>query len=187
MAKELTLRWGKRSRNNARLERGVTMIETMIAVAILLIVVVGVLPVFTVGFQVTEQQGDISTRTSEYAQDKMESLIKLNFTDGATDTTVYPPAAVGGTGLGGAMGASATVGAVPPAAAVAKYVDYYAYDGTYQNGTAAGAYYTRQWSITTDATGTLKTITVAVTSVQKSGVLGLAPSTTLVCIKSNNL
>ena len=39
MAKELTLRWGKRSRNNAPLERGVTMIETMIAAAILLIVV----------------------------------------------------------------------------------------------------------------------------------------------------
>jgi prepilin-type N-terminal cleavage/methylation domain-containing protein len=186
MAKERTLRWGRRSRNNAPLERGVTMIETMIAVAILLIVVVGVLPVFTAGFQVTEQQGDISTRTSEYAQDKMESLLKLDFLDSTTDTTKFPPVA-GGTGLGGAMAASTTVGAVPPAAAVANYVDYYAYDGTYQNGTAAGAYYTRQWSITTDATGTLKTITVAVTSVQKAGVLGLAPSTTLVCIKSNNL
>jgi prepilin-type N-terminal cleavage/methylation domain-containing protein len=186
MAKELTLRWGKRSRNNARLERGVTMIETMIAVAILLIVVVGVLPVFTVGFQVTEQQGDISTRTSEYAQDKMESLLKLDFLDNTTDTTKFPPVA-GGTGLGGAMAGSTTVGAVPPAAAVANYVDYYAYDGTPQQGTAAGAYYTRQWSITTDATGTLKTITVAVTSVQKSGVLGIAPSTTLVCIKSSGL
>lgn len=186
MAKEFTLRRGKRSRNTARLERGVTMIETMIAVAILLIVVVGVLPAFTVGFQVTEQQGDISTRTSEYAEDKMESLMKLTFPDGTTDTTQFPPVP-GGTGLGGAMGASTTVGAVQPAAAVAQYVDYYAVDGTYQQGTAAGAYYTRQWSITTDATGNLKTITVNVTSLQKGRVLGLAPSTTLVCVKSNNL
>jgi prepilin-type N-terminal cleavage/methylation domain-containing protein len=186
MAKELTFRREKRSRNTAQLERGVTMIETMIAVAILLIVVAGVLPAFTVGFQVTEQQGDISTRTSEYAQDKMESLVKLTFTDGATDTTVYPPAAVGGSGLGGVMGASATVGAVAPAAAVAKYADYLDVNGNLLTS-SAGAYYTRQWSITSDSTTTLKTITVSATSAQKAGVLGVAPSTTLVCIKSNNL
>jgi hypothetical protein len=186
MAKELTRRRGRRCQNKSPLERGVTMIETMIAVAMLLVVVVGVLPIFTVGFQVTEQQGDTSTRTSEYAQDKMESLIKLDFNDGATDTTVFPPNATGGSGLGGTMAANATAGAVPPTAAVAKYVDYLDPNGNLL-ATSTGAYYTRQWNIKTDSTATLKTITVAVTSLQKGGVLGLAPSTTLVCIKSNNL
>ena len=186
MAKELTRRWRRTSRNNTLLERGVTMIETMVAVAMLLVVIVGILPVFTTGFQTTEQQGDISTRTTEYAQDKMESLMKLAFTDGTTDTTVFPPNAAGGSGLGGAMAASSTVGAVPPAAAVAKYVDYLDLNGNLL-ASATGAYYTRQWSITTDSTANLKTITVSVTSGQKAGVLGLAPSTKLVCIKANNL
>ena len=185
MAKELARGRGRCCRDNAPLERGVTMIETMIAVAMLLVVVVGVLPIFTVGFQVTEQQGNTSTRTSEYAQDKMESLMKLDFNDGATDTTQYPPV-TGGTGLGGTMAASTTVGAVPPTAAVATYVDYLDLNGNLLTN-STGAYYTRQWKITTDSSAALKTITVAVTSLQKGGVLGLAPSTTLVCIKSNNL
>src|SRR6266566_1096281 len=115
----------KRRRNNdAVSELGVSLIETMMAAAILITVVIGVLPVFILGTQTTEQQGDIATRTTEYAQDKMESLFKLDFNDAATDTTVFPPNAAGGTGLGSTMIANSTVGAVPPAAAVASYADY---------------------------------------------------------------
>jgi competence protein ComGC len=96
MARELSsitnTRLATRCRKNSRQsERGVTLIETMMAALIMIIVVVGLLPVFVLGFQITEQQGDIGTRTTEYAQDKVESLINLNFNDGATDTTVYPP------------------------------------------------------------------------------------------------
>jgi hypothetical protein len=175
---------GKRCRgNNTLSERGVTLIETLVATAILIIVVTGVLPVFTLGFQTTEQAGDLATRTTEYAQDKMESLIKLDFNDGATDTSCL---ATGGAGLGGTMGASATVGSVPPAAVVAQYVDYYDFNGNCQAG-GAGAYYTRQWSVSTDATKTLKTITIVVTSLHAAGIKGLAPSTTLVSIKSSGL
>lgn len=173
-------------KNNVLSERGVTLIETMVASLILMIVIAGLLPVFTLGLQVTEQSGDLATRTTEYAQDKMESLLKLDFNDGATDTTVFPPNAVGGTGLGGAMAANSTVGSVPPAAAVSQYVDYIDFNGNLLTS-STGAYYTRRWSISTGSTTTLKTITVAGTSLQVGGIKGLAPSTTLVSIKSSGL
>jgi hypothetical protein len=158
----------------------------MVAVTMLLVVAVGVVPALTTGFQVTEQEGDLATRSTEYAQDKMESLMKLDFSDGATDTTVFPPSGTGGTGLGGAMAASATVGAVPPSAPATNYVDYLDFNGNLLTS-STGAYYARQWSITTDSTATLKTITVTVRPLQRGGVLGLAPPTTLVGLKSNNL
>src|ERR1700704_3945975 len=106
---------GKPCRNNSALsERGVTLIETMLAGSILITVVIGVMPVFILGAQTTEQQGDIATRTTEYAQDKMESLLKLDFNDAATDTTAFPPNAAGGSGLGGTMDSNSSVGGGPP-------------------------------------------------------------------------
>jgi type II secretory pathway pseudopilin PulG len=198
MKNDQSRRLGK---NTGRSESGVTLIETMVAVAILLIVVVGIVPVFTLGFQFTEQQGDTATRTTEYAQDKMEQLLTLSninvnsdgFNDGTTDTTVFPanPTGCTGTGtnicgLGGTMAANSTVGAIPPAAPVAKFVDYLDRNGNLLTS-STGADYTRQWKITTDATATLKTITIVVTSLRTAGVQGAAPSTTLVCIKSSNL
>jgi hypothetical protein len=185
--KRVGTRAGNRCRKKSALpESGVSILETLVASTILLVVVTGVLPVFILGFQSTEQQGDIATRTTEYAQDKMESLVNLTFTDGATDTTKYPPAISGGTGLGGAMGVSSTVGAVPPTAAATGYVDYLDSNGNLLTS-STGAFYTRQWSISTDSTGTLKTITVVVTFLQTAGVQGKAPSTALVSIKTSGL
>ncbi len=172
-----------RSKKRFRSESGVTLIESMVASVILLTVVVGLLPVLTMGMKMTEQQGDIATRTTEYADDKMESLINLNWADGTTNTATFP-ATIGGTGLGGAMAPGTTVGAIAPAAAVAGYVDYFDFFGNLQ-AVPAGATYVRQWSIALDATGTLKTISVSVTSLQKAGVIGIPPATTLVSVKSN--
>jgi hypothetical protein len=173
-------------RKRGQSESGATLLETLVASLILILVVIALLPVLTMGFQVTEQQGDIATRTTEYADDKMESLFNLDFADFQTDTAVFPAAAVGGTGLGGAMAPSTTVGSVAPAAPIVGFADYLDLNGNLLPG-AAGAYYTRQWSITTDVTASLKTIAVSVTSRQGGGVLGLAPSTMLVCIKSSRL
>jgi len=196
---------GNRCRKNrARSERGTTLIETMVAVAILLIVIVGLLPVFVVGIQTTNQQADMATRTTEYAQDKMEQLLTLStinltsdgFNDGTTDTTVFPSVTDGSTGctgsgantcgLGGTMAASSTVGSVPPAAAVKYFADYLDVNGNLLTS-STGAYYTRQWKVTTDSTATLKTITIVATAVQGAGVKGLAPSSTLVSVKSSGL
>lgn len=176
----------RRLKKSRQLEGGVTLIETMVASLLLMIVVAGLLPVFTMGLRSTEQQGDVATRTTEYADDKMESLVNLLFTDGQTDTTVFPAGNAGGTGLGGAMAGNATVGSVAPAAAVAGYVDYLDFNGNLL-ASATGADYVRQWSITADATATLKTIAVSATSLKAGGAMGVTPSTTVVCVKSSGL
>ena len=155
-----------------RAQSDYTLIETMIAVTILVIVAVGVVPVITQGFQsAAEQQGNLATRTSEYAQDKMESLINLNFNDGATDTTVFPPAVSGGTGLGGTLAASSTAGSVPPAAVGEKYVDYLVANGNLLATFLGGILHPPRWSIATDSTAALKTITVVIkAALQAAGV-----------------
>lgn len=172
-------------RGRRRDARGVGLIETVIALGILLSVTAGLLSLFTLVVEQNETQGNSASRATEYAQDKMEQLMRLSFTDGATNTTVFPTTPTGGTGLGGSMAASTTVGAVPPAAAVTGYVDYFDQLGNLLTSSTS-SFYTRQWSIATDSTGTLKTITVVVTAKPlRTG--GVAPSTTLVCVKSNNL
>jgi Tfp pilus assembly protein PilV len=164
-------------------ERGSSLIEMMIASLVLLVGILPLVGVFSVAVATNSGQGDIANRTALNAQDKMEQLIALGFSDAASNTTVYPTSTAGGTGLGGVMAGSATVGSTNPAAPVAGYVDYITFQGVLQT-TAAGAMYRRQWSISTDPTGNLKTITVLVTLPGWSG-RGVAPSTTLVCMKSN--
>jgi hypothetical protein len=176
----------------------------MVASAILIIVVAGLLPVFAVGIRTTNQEGDVATRTTEYAQDKMEQLLTLNainltsdgYNDGTTDTTVFPSKTDGSTGctgsganicgLGGTMAASSSIGSVPPAAPVKWFVDYLDVNGNLLPN-STGAYYTRQWKVTTNATNTAKTITISATSLLTPASSGLAASSTLVCIKSSGL
>jgi type II secretory pathway pseudopilin PulG len=196
----------RRLRDCARLERGSSLIETLVAAGILIIVVAGILPVFMLAIQTTYAQGDVATRVTEYAQDKMEQLVSLNkdniisdgFNDATTDTTVFPAAvnALDGTtsctgtspnicGLGGVMAASSTVGSIPPAASVTYFVDYLDSNGNLLTS-STGAYYTRQWQISTDSTGNLKTITVVASSVS-AGLMGGAVSMKLVTVKAANL
>ena|SRR6266700_804705 len=174
----------QRKRTVPRRERGSSLIEVMIAALIMLLGIVPLMGVF--GMAVSQNSGyvDIATRTGFYAQDKIEQLMALSFADATADTTVYPTAAVGGNGLGGTMAGNSTVGSVDPAAPVAGYVDYVTFQGALQ-ANPTGAKYRRQWSISTDATSNLKTITVRVTVLQW-GQQGLAPSTMLVCMKSNS-
>lgn len=181
-----TLRSPSRQRAGKHDQAGIGLIETMIAAAILLMMSVGILTLFPSVITTNKTQGDLATRTTEYAQDKMEQLLALSFTDGATNTTVFPEASSGGTGLGGTMSASSTVGAIPPAAATTGYVDYLDQNGNLLTS-STGAEYTREWEISTDSTATLKTITVVVTAAVPAGVQGTAPSTTLVCVKSSGL
>jgi hypothetical protein len=151
--------------------RGISLIETMIAAFILVSVATGLLTLFTLTLTLTAQQGNIASRTTEYSQDKIEQLMALSFDD---------------PGLGGSMLPTSTVGAVPPANPVPNYVDYLDRDGNILGG-STGALYVRSWSISTDSTGTLKTITVVVTSQSQAGTKGVSPSTAVVCMKSDNL
>src|ERR1041385_9506661 len=93
-------------RKNRRSQAGISLIETMIALAILLVVSIGILSMAIVSITTTENQGHLGARTAEYAQDKMEQLQSLSFADGVggagtgTDTTVasFTATTTGGNG-----------------------------------------------------------------------------------------
>ena len=151
-----------------RRERGFSLLETIFACAIMLIGISGVMALFTVAAVKNQSQGDQATRTTEYAQDKMEQLMGLSFGDSTSDTTQYPTATSGGTGL--------TVGGSVGGTSANKYSDLV--DSNGQITTSGVAAYTRQWQVQVDGTGKIKTITVYVVS--RRFPPDVAPSTTLI-------
>lgn len=160
-------------------DRGTTLIETMIATSLLLVVMVGLLSMAAVATMYTENHGHLEARTTEYAQDKMEQLLALVYTDSVTNTIVFPAAATGGTGL--AIGGSANT-----AAPVNGYVDWLAQDGTLLGGgTTAPAtwFYERAWQVTA-LTANVKQITVTAT-VRSSVARSLIPKNSIVALKSS--
>jgi hypothetical protein len=140
-------------------ERGITLIETVIACGILLVVMLGLLSMAALATTYTENHGHLEARTTEYAQDKMEQLLALSYSDIASDTTQIPTASANGAGL-------AAGGSQDPAAPAAKYVDYLDPDGKPLcpcTGTTVpdNWFYKRVWLISTPAGSTnLKQITV---------------------------
>src|ERR1700751_1088025 len=93
-------------------QAGISLIETMIALALLLVAAAGIMTMATVAMSTTETQGHLAARTAEYAQDKMEQLLALQYPDTQTDTTIFPSAITGaGTGLkaGGGLNANAPI------------------------------------------------------------------------------
>ena len=169
--------------SRCRHERGTSILEVLVAASILSVAAAGLLATFSFSVVQNQTRGEAATRTTDFARDKMEQLLALSFNDGASNTTVYPVTAAGGTGLGGTMAASATVGGVTPTAPVASYVDYLDHTGALL-ANATSAFYIRQWTISTDATATMKTITVRTTAKSLDGGWGDMPATTLVCRKT---
>jgi len=98
-------------------ERGTTLIETVIATSLLLVVMIGLLSMAALATVYTENHGHLEARTTEYAQDKMEQLLALVYTDIHADTIQFPALPVGGTGL--AVGGSSNT-----ATPVNGYVDW---------------------------------------------------------------
>jgi len=173
---------GGKSKRGAKAQAGFSILETMISAVILLVGVVPVMALFGIAAGQNKKQGDIATRTIEYSQDKMEQLLSLDFNDGSTNTAIFPASATGGMGLGGAMAASSTVGGSNPAAPVAGYVDYLDSNGNLLTS-PTGAFYTRVWGISTDATGNIKTVQVVTAAVSSLAAGGPAPTMTLVGAK----
>lgn len=183
-----------RKHRNRKNEAGISLIETIIALAILLVVSVGILSMVMISITTTENQGHLAARTTEYAQDKMEQLLGLAFTDcklgdasaNCTDTTSVDTAnntytlGTGGTGLfqGGNLSTSSPADG---------YVDYLDASGNPLGGGAAqpaGTYYIRVWQIT-NTTLTLKTISVRVAAVAGVNTKNAAPSSTVTALKSS--
>jgi type II secretory pathway pseudopilin PulG len=80
-------------------EAGFSILETVFALMILMIVALGLLPLGVIATTTTENQGHLMARTTEYAQDKMEQLLALSYNDSTSDTRVFPATETGGTGL----------------------------------------------------------------------------------------
>ena len=154
--------------------RGFSVLEAMIASMIMLVGVGGLMALFVVAAAKNSGQGDQATRTTEYAQDKMEQLLALQYTDTSSNTVGSSTTPTGGVGL--TPGNS-------PIGQTANYVDYVTAAGVV-SGSSAGALYVREWSITVNTTTNIKTITVVVQAQFTADAFqSLAPSTTLVAMK----
>jgi hypothetical protein len=164
-------------------QAGIALVETLVALALLLIIVVGVMAMTMTAIATTENQGHLAARTAEYAQDKMEQLLALTYGDVSSDTTVFPSANSGGTGL-------KVGGSIDPSAPVNQYVDYLDASGnllTSVGGAApAGWFYIRVWKIENPAgTTNLERISVLAQTKTDVGPQGAIPNSTIVALKSS--
>ncbi|MCC7417103.1 MAG: hypothetical protein IT176_08165 [Acidobacteria bacterium] len=144
-------------------EAGTTLIETVIACAILLVLMAGLAGMTSMATTLTENEGHLSARTTEYAVDKMEQLLELTYGDAQSNTTVFPSVTSGGTGL-------AVGGSSDPAAAAVNYSDYLDQSGNplcsvdvpCTTEPPADWYYMRAWQVSIPSAN-LKLITVTAT------------------------
>jgi hypothetical protein len=160
-------------------DAGFSLIETMGALTLLLIVLSGLIGMDAVATRMTENYGHLSARTAEYAQDKMEQLLGLAYGDTTSDTTVFPATTSGGTGL-------AVGGSTDTSSPTTGYVDYLDANGNLVTGTGGAApstwYYKRVWQVSSPSTN-LKQVTVKViTSLGYAG--NAAVSSTVAALKS---
>jgi hypothetical protein len=188
------------NRHNAFLSRsrkaqaGMSLMETMIALGMLLVVASGVMGLAAVAVSTTETQGHLAARTAEYGQDKMEQLLALKFCDGGTtgtagtDTTIFPAVVGAGTGLAGCSdmvnGVPLAGGGLSTTAPTAGYVDYLDASGNLV-AAAANWEYVRVWQITIPAgSARLKQISVLAQARRSVGNNGLLPQSTVVALKT---
>jgi len=165
-------------------EKGTTLIETAVASGILLVVMAGLMGMASMATTLTENQGHLGARTTEYAVDKMEQLQELTYGDAQSNTTVFPSVNNGGTGL--TIGGSSN-----PAAPVVGFTDYLDQNGNILCTVASPCvaappatwYYKRVWQISSPAAN-LKQMTV--TAIVRTSVAGAQLSqSTVSAFKTN--
>jgi hypothetical protein len=170
--------------NRLRAEDGTTLIEVTVASAILLVVMAGLMGMAAMATSITENQGHLGARTTEYAVDKMEQLQELTYGDAQSNTTVFPSVKIGGTGL--------TVGgSSDPAAPVVGYADYLDQNGNILCTVASPCvalppatwYYKRVWQVSTPSAN-LKQMTVT-TIVRTSVARAQLSQSTVSAYKTN--
>ena len=154
-------------------EVGMTLVESMMAILILLFGLLSMAQVLAVSLMGSKTYGRDAGKTTAVAHDKMEELTALQFGDTTTNVTVAPPYPASGSGL-------TAGGSVYPSEPVAGYADYLSTTGARTSASAAA--YGRQWQIINES-ATSKKIIVSVSS-RRSFRNGTAPSTTLVTQKT---
>lgn len=171
-------------RSRFRNENGTTLIETVVASGILLVMMAGLLGLPAVALSTTENQGHLGARETEYAVDKMEQLLELAYGDAQSNTTLFPSVNSGGTGL-------AVGGSTNTAGPVVGYTDYLDQNGNVLCTQAtpcastppANWYYMRVWQVSTPSAN-LKQITV-VAMVKTSVAKAVLPSSMVSAFKTN--
>ena len=169
-------------------EAGSTLMEVLIASGLMVTLMAGLMSLGSMALKTTENEGHLAARTAEYAQDKMEQLLALAYTDATSDTTTFPAGTTGGTGLvvGGSSDTSNPV---------AKYVDWLDQNGNLCGSTGAACaapsgttaptswFYERAWVISSPSTN-LKQITVTVT-IARAFAGAMKASSTLTVLKTS--
>jgi hypothetical protein len=162
-------------------DRGLSLIETVFALMLMTVLALGLLPLGVIATTTTENQGHLAARTTEYAQDKLEQLLALQFGDGISDTRAVVTKDSGGSGL--SVGGSAD-----PAAPVALYIDYLDVDGNIVDSVGVaepnGWFYKRVWQITSPA-ATLKQVKVTAIVRNSVGGWGRIPQSTVAALKTS--
>jgi type II secretory pathway pseudopilin PulG len=161
-------------------QRGISLLETVFALSLIMVVSLGLLPLGVMATMTTENQGHLAARATEYAQDKLEQLLAVAYGDATADTRFFPAAAGGGSGL-------AKGGSDDPAAPADLYVDYLKANGDLippAAGVPADWYYKRVWKID-ELSGSLKKITVVAIVKSPVGSIGQTPRATVVALKSD--
>jgi len=158
---------------NLKEESGMTLIESMIALLILLIGLLTMAQVLAFSVIASKNYGRDAGRTTVSARDKMEELTALRFTYTYTNTSDT----FTDTGL-------TTGGSLYPSTPVTGYVEYFGPNGG--TASASDATYVRQWEIS-DISANQKKIMVSVSSTDKRRLrYGERPSTTLVTVKTRS-
>ncbi len=187
----------------ARCDGGVTLIETMLAVVIALIVVLSLGGVIFNATVTSNNQGKEATRATIYAQDKMEKLLSLDFNanpsdaNSCTQLASSQPASCNTTGIaatgwtqgllaGGQI--SPEQPTCPSSGPSVGYIDFLDQNGMQLGGSSCAALtgtvaYIRMWQITDTVVDALsparvigeKQITVAVYSTNAQNSLGGNP------------
>ena len=160
---------------------GFSLLETVFALSLLMVVALGLLPLGVIATTTTENEGHLMARTTEYAQDKLEQLLVLAYNDSLSDTRVFPATDTGGSGL--TIGGSAD----PDAAPVDEYVDYLDINGSLIPSVGGappdGWFYKRVWSVTLPEAN-LKQVTVTATVKTAVGGLRRTPRSTVTALKT---
>ena len=189
---------------NRNSQRGMTLVETMIALAVLFVMAGGMLGIGAVAMLTAENQGHLAARTAEYAQDKLEQLMSIPFANTDMDTFTVTPTVncvqflVNSACTTPNSGLTVT-GTSDPAcsepghgACVNNFVDYLDIGGKPLGGgvtAPASWYYRRVWlveDISPFGVGTLKRITVSAKTRYLIGQWrsGKEPRATVVTLKS---
>lgn len=174
-----------------RNEQGVSLIETMIAVLVAFIAMSSIGAVVFTAMASNQSQGVEQSRMTSAAQERMEQLLRLDFNDTMTNTTLVSDSGwqVGLTSNSttdldvltacpSSTGSTADIG----------YADFLDSQGNALAGTCAtvlpASYFQRRWKIVDTGTTGLKQITVVVLSPHAVKAGGAIPMVALTSFKT---